>query len=129
MCVCVLLCRLALILIFNLLFITPICCQDDGTTSGTAVSPTSALNTEVFEPSVYIAPKSLNFGDCYSRMDTGRQAAYICGGNQELLPLLLYAEQEGKEICEKTFQNELWNCTGFSILKEPRVTKGGESRF
>ncbi len=117
--------RLGLILLFNLLLLTPISCQ---VTNGTNVTQAESEQEQsvLKESTVYVAPKSLNFIDCYHRMDTGPQAAYICGGNQELLPLLLYAEQEGKEICEKTFQDELWNCTGFSILKEPKITKGGK---
>ena len=78
---------------------------------------------------VYTSPGSFNYLDCRRRMDNGKQTSYICHDNPDMLPLLLYAERLGKETCEETFQNNLWNCSGFSLLKEPKVTQRGKSEL
>ena len=114
--------RIVLVVLFNLLLVSPIYCQNNSSQNSTAkatIKPEQKAQNITFS-----APKSLNFADCYARVDNGRQAAYICLEKQELLPLLIFAEEEAKKICERDFKNDHWNCTDFSILKEPKITRG-----
>ncbi len=112
-------------MLFNLLLVSPIYCQDDSSQNTTAKPDAAPMKQEQKAQNItFSAPKSLNFADCYARVDNGRQAAYICLEKQELLPLLIFAEEEAKKICQRDFKNDHWNCTDFSILKEPKITRG-----
>ena len=78
---------------------------------------------EQLEP--YTPPSNLNILECYERLDTSDQVVYICGKHPDMIPILMYAERLGRQTCESAFKDELWNCSGFSILNEPNITKRG----
>lgn len=56
--------------------------------------------------------------------DTLDQVQYICREHPDMVPLLLYAESMAKDECEKQFENEIWNCSDFSLLKTPKINRG-----
>ena len=70
-------------------------------------------------------PPVLNVRECINMFDTLEQALYICRDHPDMVPLLQYAESIAKDECAKQFQNELWNCSEFSLLKTPKINKGG----
>lgn len=76
-------------------------------------------------PVIVDEPFRLNPNDCLEMFDTVNQVVYVCGNHPDLYPILMYAEQMAKIECEKQFKDELWNCSGYSLLKEPNVTRGG----
>ena len=78
---------------------------------------------EQLEP--YTPPSNLNILECFERLDNSDQVVYVCGKHPDMIPILMYAESLGKQTCESAFKDHLWNCSGFSILREPNVTKGG----
>ena len=116
-----LLCRLVTFVFFCLLTPT-VLCQSAVTSSQNNTEEVTIVLKDTYTP-----PDAFNYLDCRNRMDNGKQTSYICLDNPDMLPILLYAERLGKETCEKTFQNNLWNCSGFSLLKEPKVTQKGRS--
>lgn len=73
----------------------------------------------------YIPPSKLSIKECEEHLDTPEQVHYLCGEHPDMIPILMYAESLGKRVCESAFKNEFWNCSDFSILREPNVTKGG----
>lgn len=78
-------------------------------------------------PTMYSpTPQAFNIADCVTSFDSSNQIRYICVANPGLFPILKYAEQLGKKTCEEDFQNEHWNCSGFSLLRQPNITKGGK---
>lgn len=74
-------------------------------------------------------PPPFNARECIAMFDTLDQVYYICREHTDMLPLLLYAESMAKDECEKQFQNEIWNCSDFSLLKTPKINKGCELMF
>jgi hypothetical protein len=70
-------------------------------------------------------PQTFNIIDCYRSFDSPDQRNYICLEHEELFAILRYAERIGTTTCEENFQHEHWNCSGFSLLRQPNVTKGG----
>ena len=71
-------------------------------------------------------PPVFNRIDCKRSFDSSAHKKFICFQRPDLFPILTYAEQVAKKTCEEDFKNELWNCSNFSLLKEPLITKGGE---
>lgn len=63
--------------------------------------------------------------ECLALFDTPAQGAYVCSNRSDLVPALESAEKIAREVCETAFQNELWNCSGFSILKAPNICSTG----
>ena len=71
-------------------------------------------------------PGPFNPRECSSVFDNIHQVIYVCAEHPELYPILKYAERLAQEECENSFQDELWNCSNFSLLKEPNITSGGK---
>lgn len=98
---------------------------DAVTTDAVTTDPitTDAVTTDAstYSPT----PPIFNFKECRSSMDTSEQVIYICVNNPGLFPILKYAESLAKRLCEDEFKNDLWNCSGFSILREPMLSKSG----
>ena len=69
----------------------------------------------------------LNYTECMELFDTPQQARYVCSNHPDLLPALKLAEVEGRKECERAFKDATWNCSGFSILKAPNVTRRGKN--
>lgn len=63
--------------------------------------------------------------ECMRLFDTHEQGRYVCSSHPDLVPALEMAENVGRRECETSFQNERWNCSGFSILKAPNITNKG----
>lgn len=63
---------------------------------------------------------------CRTIFDTSQQISYVCGRHRDLFPVLLMAERRAKLECERQFKNEFWNCSGFSLLKAPNISKSGK---
>lgn len=70
-------------------------------------------------------PPTFSRDDCLRSFDTSNQKRYICREHQDLFPILKYAEQVAKKRCEDDFSSEVWNCSGFSLLRQPSLTSGG----
>ena len=96
-------------------------CLAQSTTDTTTAATDSFLTTS-YSPQ----PPDFELGECTSSFDSVDQMLYICIEHQELFPILKYAEKLAKKTCEECFQNELWNCSGFSLLRQPNITKGGK---
>ncbi len=86
--------------------------------SATAPEPTATT----YSPK----PPVFNIIDCKRSFDSYDQRLFICVKRPDLFPILTYAEQVAKKACEDDFRHELWNCSNFSLLKQPKITKGGE---
>ena len=65
--------------------------------------------------------------DCLQLFDTPSQGVYVCREHIDLVVALQIAEEMGREECERAFQQERWNCSNFSILKAPNITKMGKT--
>lgn len=63
---------------------------------------------------------------CRTIFDTSHQISYVCGRHRDLFPVLLMAERKAKLECERQFKNEFWNCSGFSLLKAPNISRSGK---
>ena len=63
---------------------------------------------------------------CRTIFDTSQQISYVCGRHRDLFPVLLMAERRAKLECERQFKNEFWNCSGFSLLKAPNISRSGK---
>ena len=74
-------------------------------------------------------PPPLNVRECIEMFDNTYQARYICRDHQDMVPLLRYAESLAKAECEKQFEKELWNCSGFSLLRTPKINTGCKLHF
>ena len=72
-------------------------------------------------------PPGFNYRECREAFDNHHQWRYVCHSHPDLYPVLKFAEQIAKSECEKAFKNEKWNCSGFSILKAPKITQQGMS--
>lgn len=83
--------------------------------------PTTEFPTTPYSPK----PPAFNLIDCKNSFDSVAQKIYICAGHPELFPILKYAEEVAKKACELDFQHELWNCSGFSLLRQPNISKAG----
>ena len=67
--------------------------------------------------------------NCLQLFDTPSQGVYVCREHIDLVVALQIAEEMGREECERAFQQERWNCSDFSILKAPNVTKMGKTNI
>lgn len=105
-------CRFMVFLI--LLFLGPAHAQDILGVNSTA-TPTQVEEFPRFNPHM-----------CRTIFDTTRQIDYVCGRHRDLFPVLLMAERIAKEECESRFKNEVWNCSGFSLLKQPNISRRGK---
>jgi hypothetical protein len=89
----------------------------------------AAIITEEEIVTVFLDPDAgapiLNVRKCIDMFDTVDQAVYICRDHPDMVPLLQYAESIAKDECEKQFENDLWNCSEFSLLKTPKINDGG----
>ena len=63
--------------------------------------------------------------NCLQLFDTYQQGVYVCQEHPDLVVALQIAEEMGREECQRAFEEERWNCSGFSILKAPNVTSMG----
>ena len=63
--------------------------------------------------------------ECLGLFDTHAQGVYVCYSHRDLVPALQIAEELGRRECQEAFKMERWNCSNFSILKAPNVTKSG----
>ena len=108
--------------------------QQDTAISDSILSTTHAITeaatiTEAEIVTVFLDPDAgppvLNVRKCINMFDTLDQALYICRDHPDMVPLLQYAESIAKDECEKQFENELWNCSEFSLLKTPKINDGG----
>ena len=86
-----------------------------------AVANNSVAVTVYYNPD---APPALNIRECINMFDTLDQTLYICRDNPDMVPMLQYAESYAKKECERQFENEIWNCSEFSLLKTPKINKG-----
>jgi hypothetical protein len=60
--------------------------------------------------------------NCLQLFDTYSQGVYVCQHHSDLIVALQIAEELGREECQRAFERDIWNCSGFSILKAPNVT-------
>ena len=60
--------------------------------------------------------------------ETYSQGQYVCSSHPDLVSALQTAEEMGRAECERAFEWERWNCSSFSILKTPNITKAPESK-
>lgn len=91
-----------------------------GTSDGsTSMSAWSTLSTTTRSAT----PVQINMLECMNAFDTQAQAVLVCYNYPDLFAVLKFAEQVGRDECQKTFQGERWNCSTFGILKAPIVTK------
>ena len=93
----------------------------DSVLSTTATS----LDVTTYDSTYTPTPPTFNYPECRNSMDTNEQIIYICRENPELFYILKFAEHLAKRMCENEFKHELWNCSGFSILQEPKLTRSG----
>lgn len=70
----------------------------------------------------------LNPRECLAMFDTIAQARYVCT-KPKLVPLLQNAESLAKRECEAKFATNVWNCSEFSLLKQPKLNQGCELVF
>ena len=96
------------------------------TASSLAQEATTTLEGPTGTTTYSPKPPAFNLRDCKTSFDSIEQKKYICLDRPDLFPILRYAEQVAKKTCEEDFRHELWNCSGFSLLKQPAITKGGE---
>lgn len=118
------LCRLAIILCccFSIsLAQVPLVLEPELATTASSLDVTTYTGT--YSPT----PPDFDFMECKNSMDTLDQVIYICIQNRPLFYILQYAESLAKRKCEEEFSDNLWNCSGFSILKEPKLSKNGMS--
>ena len=54
------------------------------------------------------------------------QRQLVCIENREFYAALRYAELVARHECQRAFKDEPWNCSSFSILKEPKITREGK---
>lgn len=101
-----------------MLCLPPNACQSDLSLSSTA---TPLTNTSSTSP-----PLVFDLLECKNDFDTIDQAIFVCIKHPQLYHVLKYAEALAKARCEEDFQHELWNCSGFSLLREPNITRGGK---
>ena len=66
-----------------------------------------------------------NQNDCFDLFETYDQGVYVCHEHPDLIPALHIAESMGRVQCQRAFEGERWNCSGFSILKSPNITSRG----
>ena len=85
--------------------------QEQGTELPTTSTPTLSINR-----SACIA----------TEFDSKDQLLFICRNNPKLFPILKFAEQVARKACEEDFKQEKWNCSHFSLLKQPNITKTGD---
>ena len=64
--------------------------------------------------------------NCLQLFDTYSQGVYVCQHHSDLIVALQIAEELGREECQRAFERDIWNCSGFSILKAPNVTSLGK---
>ena len=93
--------------------------QGADTTGGTttASTPTSTASSAT--------PVQINMLECQSAFDIQAQTVLVCNNYPDLYPVLKFAEQVGRDECQKTFQGSKWNCSSFSILKPPSIVRKG----
>ena len=71
---------------------------------------------------------TINRRECFAtEFDSKDQRTFICRTNPKLFPILKYAEQVARKACEEDFKQERWNCSHFSLLKQPNITKTGKT--
>lgn len=119
-------------------------CNHHVTSNGTTLFPKScrlfvlvlsqaAFSVAEDQVTVFMDPEAgpppFNARECIAMFDTLDQVQFICRDHPDMVPLLLYAERMAKDECERQFQNELWNCSEFSLLKMPKITKGRKLIF
>ena len=63
--------------------------------------------------------------ECLGLFDVYDQGIYVCRDHPDLVAALRFAEIVAREECQEAFQTERWNCSSFSILKAPNITKKG----
>ena len=97
-----------------LVLLGPTHAQDTLAVNSTAAPPTQVEEFPRFNPHM-----------CRTIFDTSKQISYVCGRHRDLFPVLLMAERIAKEECENRFKNEVWNCSGFSLLKQPNISRRG----
>ena len=61
--------------------------------------------------------------------DTYNQGVYVCRSHPDLVTALQIAEAMGRDECQRAFERERWNCSGFSILKAPNITNRGQQHI
>ena len=66
------------------------------------------------------------YHQCKRSFDTAAQVSFVCRTHLDLFPILKFAEVVAREECERQFSKQEWNCTGFSLLKAPNVTRQGK---
>ena len=94
-------------------------CSITATTVDSLVATTSSTTP---------SPVPFDLLECISSMENRAQYQYICFDNPKLFNLLKYAEGIARHVCEEHFAHDLWNCSHFSLLKEPKISTGS-SKF
>lgn len=70
-------------------------------------------------------PVQINMLECMNAFDIHAQGVLVCKNYPDLYVVLKFAEQIGRDECQKTFQGSKWNCSTFSILKSFNIVKKG----
>lgn len=63
---------------------------------------------------------------CLRSLPNNEHRRLVCLDNREFYTALKYAEMVAHHECQRAFKNEPWNCSSFSILKEPKIVRDGK---
>lgn len=90
--------------------------QSADTSGGTTAStPTSTAS--------FATPVQITMAECQRTLDIQAQSVLVCNNYLDLYPVLKFAEQVGRDECQKAFQGSKWNCSSFSILKPSNIVR------